>query len=456
MFKHQTNFRFHRLTAFVIKSFSQAVSFTYIDINVITKAVQWIIKQQETSGAFNEPGIVLHKEMQGGSVSSKRSLTAFVLIALLEARDINLVSKEVQKSVTESINKAVKFVANGAPASIANLYELAIAFYALSLAKHPIAGAILAELEKKAKVNGGEKYWTLPETEADKLQPWKTWRPPQTKVRAIDVEMTSYILLGYNLKDDTDNGIRIMKWLGRQRNPRGGFISTQDTVIAIQALSGLGEKIYVPNFQMSVNTVGDTWSQGKTFDVNNRNALVLQIEDIPNTVRSVSVNANGKGLCLMEVAVYFNVNNDLREPAFALTTTVLNDSTKGFRLRVCFSWLRGGQSTMGILEISLPSGMEADLDSVDTTNTGGQYKKVEKAFRQINLYFDAILSKQMCIEVDIRRVALVARHKPVWVKLREYYEPSNEVVKFYQSKALANATIIEVCGPNNCEEVKRR
>ncbi|XP_063427674.1 CD109 antigen-like [Mytilus trossulus] len=444
------------LTAFVIKSFSQAVSFTYIDINVITKAVQWIIKQQETSGAFNEPGIVLHKEMQGGSVSSKRSLTAFVLIALLEARDINLVAKEVQKSVTDSINKAVTFVAKSAPASIANLYELAISFYALSLAKHSIASQILAELEKQAKVNGSEKYWTLPETEADKLQPWKTWRPPQTKVRAIDVEMTSYILLGYNLKDDTDNGIRIMKWLGRQRNPRGGFISTQDTVIAIQALSGLGEKIYVPNFQMSVNTVGDTWTQGKTFDVNNRNALVLQIEDIPNTVRSVSVNANGKGLCLMEVAVYFNVNNDLREPAFALTTTVLNDSTKGFRLRVCFNWLRGGQSTMGILEISLPSGMEADLDSIDTTNTGGQYKKVEKAFRQINLYFDTILSEQMCIEVDIRRVALVARHKPVWVKLREYYEPSNEVVKFYQSKALANATIIEVCGPNNCEEVKRR
>ncbi|CAC5356893.1 CD109 [Mytilus coruscus] len=201
------------LTAFVIISFSQAASFTYIDIKVITKAVQWIIKQQKTSGAFNEPGIVLHKEMQGGSLSSKRSLTAFVLIALLEARD---------------------------------------------------------------------------------------------------------------------------------------------------------------NKQVST-----------------------------------------------EVAVYFNVNNDLRQPAFALTTTVLNDSTKGFRLRVCFrlintmyiSWLRGGQSTMGILEISLPSGMEADLESIDTTNTGGQYKKVEKAFR-------------------------------------------NEAVTFYQSKALANATIIEVCGPNNCEEVK--
>ncbi|CAC5407218.1 CD109 [Mytilus coruscus] len=267
------------LTAFVIKSFSQAVSFTYIDLNVITKAVQWIIEQQETSGAFNEPGIVLHKEMQGGSVSSKRSLTAFVLIALLEARDNKQMPKEVQVNVTQAINNAVGFVANGAPASIANLYELAISFYALSLAKHPLTDAILAELEKKAKINGGEKYWTLPETEADKLKPWKSWRPPQTKVRAIDVEMTSYILLGYNLKEDTDNGIRILKWLGRQRNPRGGFISTQDTVIAIQALSGLGEKIYVQNFQMTVKIAGDTWPQGKTFDVNNKNALILQIED---------------------------------------------------------------------------------------------------------------------------------------------------------------------------------
>jgi hypothetical protein len=30
----------------------------------------------------------------------------------------------------------------------------------------------------------------------------------------------------------------------------------------------------------------------------------------------------------------------------------------------------------------------------------------------------------MCIEINMNRVALVARHQPVPVKLSEYYEPS--------------------------------
>ncbi|XP_052103755.1 CD109 antigen-like [Mytilus californianus] len=444
------------LTAFVVKSFSQAADLTFIDINVMTKAIQWLIRQQDPSGAFNEPGIVIHKEMQGGSVSSKRSLTAFVLIALHEARANDQVSPKIKQQVTTAIQKATDYTAKGAPVSMANLYELAISFYALSLVKHSSTDAILTELEKKAKNTGGETYWALPDTESDKIQPWKSWRSPRADARALDVEMTSYVLLGYNLRDDTTKGIRVLKWLARQRNPSGGFISTQDTVIAVQALAGLGGKLYAPNFQMTVNTKGDTWAVGETFKVNNQNALVLQNKDIPNTVKSVSVTANGSGWCMVEAAVVFNVNEQLREPAFALTPTILNDSTKGFRLKVCFRWLKVGQSTMGILEISLPSGMEADLESIDTTNTGGQYKKVEKGFRSIILYFDTILSTQMCIEVDIRRVALVARHRPVPIKLREHNEPSNEVIKTYQSKALSSATIIEVCGPDNCVEVKKR
>lgn len=75
---------------------------------------------------------------------------------------------------------------------------------------------------------GDEKFWTLPATEADIIQPWKSnWNPPYTYVRALDVETTSYILLAYNKRDDTTNGIKILKWLGRQRNSNGGYISTQ-------------------------------------------------------------------------------------------------------------------------------------------------------------------------------------------------------------------------------------
>jgi len=57
------------------------------------------------------------------------------------------------------------------------------------------------------------------------------------------------------------------------------YSNLQDTVVALQALSGLGEKIYVPKFQIAMNTKGNTWP-GKTFNVDNSNSLVLQSEDV--------------------------------------------------------------------------------------------------------------------------------------------------------------------------------
>jgi hypothetical protein len=47
----------------------------------------------------------------------------------------------------------------------------------------------------------GEKYWTLPSTEANIIKPWRNWRPPTTNARALDVEMTAYALSIYNLKN---------------------------------------------------------------------------------------------------------------------------------------------------------------------------------------------------------------------------------------------------------------
>ena len=50
-------------------------------------------------------------------------------------------------------------------------------------------------------------------------------------------------------------------------------------MVALQALSGLGEKIYVPKFKIAMNAKGNTWS-GKTFNVDNSNSLILQSEDV--------------------------------------------------------------------------------------------------------------------------------------------------------------------------------
>lgn len=56
---------------------------------------------------------------------------------------------------------------------------------------------------------------------------------------ALSVEMTAYVLLSLvKLGDVNDllNARSIVRWLSKQRNSEGGFIPTQDTIIALQVI----------------------------------------------------------------------------------------------------------------------------------------------------------------------------------------------------------------------------
>lgn len=52
------------LTAFVMKCFRQAKDFIDIDQGVLDAAVNWLNNQKNREGMFNEPGRVIHSEMQ--------------------------------------------------------------------------------------------------------------------------------------------------------------------------------------------------------------------------------------------------------------------------------------------------------------------------------------------------------------------------------------------------------
>lgn len=49
-----------------------------------------------------------------------------------------------------------------------------------------------------------------------------SWQP-----RSADIEMASYVLLCQHTLGQLVEGVQLMKWLSRQRNPNGGFGSTQ-------------------------------------------------------------------------------------------------------------------------------------------------------------------------------------------------------------------------------------
>lgn len=63
-----------------------------VDQSVLSKAFTWLAGQQTAQGSFTEPGRVLHTQLQGG-LDGPVSLTAYVLVTLLEDKTVRLVLK---------------------------------------------------------------------------------------------------------------------------------------------------------------------------------------------------------------------------------------------------------------------------------------------------------------------------------------------------------------------------
>ena len=53
------------MTAFVVRSFHRAGQFIpTIDKNLLIKPIRFLVDQQQSDGSFEEPGVVLHTDMQ--------------------------------------------------------------------------------------------------------------------------------------------------------------------------------------------------------------------------------------------------------------------------------------------------------------------------------------------------------------------------------------------------------
>lgn len=79
----------------MLRCFLQARPFISIDGHVLSRLAAWLGAQQGADGRFEEHGRVIHTELQGG-LDGPITLTAYVLIALLEDKDIKV---GVKKSI---------------------------------------------------------------------------------------------------------------------------------------------------------------------------------------------------------------------------------------------------------------------------------------------------------------------------------------------------------------------
>uniref|UniRef100_A0AAX7TW79 CD109 molecule n=1 Tax=Astatotilapia calliptera TaxID=8154 RepID=A0AAX7TW79_ASTCA len=399
------------LSAFVLRCFLQARPFINIDSNVLHSVAAWIASQQGHDGSFLEPGRVIHTELQGG-LDGPVSLTAYVLIALLED------AIDVQKNFL-----SVMYLETHLALGVSSNYSLSLLTYALALAGSSKAQSALNNLTGRAEIRDGVPMWFSLD---DGLS--SSWQP-----RSSDIEMASYVLLSHYKLNSIPEGLNLMKWLSQQRNHRGGFGSTQDTVVALQALSMFAARIGSHDTDVTIRVDIDPSTTVASFQINNENYLLHQktIKKLHFSFKplcdshSYSVNLV---LLFLQLNVFYNVRNkEMRrrrreageQEAFELYVKLVDSEVNSAHLLVYGLGLSA--TGMAIMEVGLLSGFSLSPVGIETNDV---VKKVETQLGKVILYLDSVTTLEMCVQIPLIIEYKVAKVQEATVVIYDYYEPS--------------------------------
>jgi len=372
------------LTAFVLKAFSQAKDIMYIDQSVLSDAISWILAHQKEDGSFEQVGFVHHQEMMGG-LQGKTALTAYIAIALMEAGE------------NTGSAKALAFLEQEL-ANVNDAYTMAITAYALELASSPARDAAYAKLMAMAEEDEDGLHWLAPLTggEPEPLfaAPRKGVAPEAVRgCESATIEATGYATLALTKRGDSLNAGKAAKWLVSRRNSLGGFGSTQDTVVALQALTEYAQDV---GRDVDLRVTLDIAGEIRELTLNRENYDVLQTIEVPvNT--AIRVSAQGKGEAVVQSVVRFNIPEP--EEAEQVIKISVNYSTDQVAVNDLVTVSVGATfnppipmtAEMIVLDISVPTGFAAVSETLDQVVANEPLvKRYEIAGRKVIFYIEGL------------------------------------------------------------------
>ncbi|MCK5660077.1 MAG: alpha-2-macroglobulin, partial [Methanosarcinales archaeon] len=407
------------LTSFVLSSFSGARDVTTIDEDVLMEAADWIEDKQALDGSWEPSGFVIHQDMMGG-VSGTYALSAYVTLALSEYGHASpVVMTNAQKYLEENLD------------SQDDPYALAVGTLALQKLNSQYAPPALDQLLSMAKDDGDGMYWSYDSF----VVPFKDDSYGSTPPSSKNVEITAYATLALiEAKNPAANSA--LKWIVAQRNGKGGFSSTQDTVMAFKALmtaaASAGRDI---DADVSVYANG---KKIKSIGLNSGNYDVLQVVEVPKGSDTVRLELDGEGEVNYQMVKKFNeilpdvVNHggsELELDVVYDATDVSVDDIVTVRARVKYNGMPGigwsivNSSGMMIVDIAVPTGFAPVGSSLDALKDAGVITRYEMAGRKVVLYInELVVGQELQFTMQVRALFPVKAIIPD-SRAYSYYNP---------------------------------
>lgn len=383
------------LTAFVLRSFAEASQYITIDENDLQVTADWLLSLQMDDGCFQSVGHVHHQAMKGGLGSASASavpLSAYVAIALSEAGHFG----------AGALPAAVSCIASDTAAT--DVYSESLKAYALALA---------SSADAPAHITAAYDLLTAGDDEGESI-----W-----------VESAAYTVLAMLKVDHEDyvsQAVDLIRRMSSHRNSLGGFHSTQDTVLALEAFAEYSI-LFPPsdtNLELAVTAI-------TSFNIliEAVNQLVVQTRDIEDPLPyDVTVTPSGTGCAVFMVVHQFYMPEIAASATFSMTVTSTSGSCTAANVTICaFYLLENEESNMVIVELDLESGYVAEEASLQRLVDGKVVKKYEQDEPGVvELYLDSLTSAEVCLTVAVSREILVEDVKPGTVSIYDYYQNSED------------------------------
>uniref|UniRef100_A0A4W4F1K5 Uncharacterized protein n=1 Tax=Electrophorus electricus TaxID=8005 RepID=A0A4W4F1K5_ELEEL len=401
------------LTAFVLRTFGQAQNYIFIDPENIDSAKTWLIKKQRPDGCFIRQGRLFNNRMKGG-VNDDVTMTAYITASLFElgAED---------PAVSGGLRCLKSTIGN-----LTNTYTTALLAYAFSVAgENDARDQMLKELDSVAISGDGRLHWS--QSALDDSD-------------SLAVEISSYVLLAVLTTDqlstaDLGYANRIVSWLVRQQNPYGGFSSTQDTVVALQALALYSTKVFSSDGSSTV-TVQSAGGDSHKFDVHQNNKLLYQEKPLQDVPGKYSIEVKGSTCVSVQMALFYNIPTPTETSTLSVKAKTEGNCTKSFGniLSVNFTVTYNGtlaSTNMVIVDIKLLSGFTADPNELKYSPF---VERVDSKDDHVIVYLKEVLrNTPMNYELHIKQVLPVKNLKPAVIKVYDYYQTNDQSETEYSS-----------------------
>jgi len=431
------------LTAFVVKSFSEAAKYISVDAGVVQRSVDWLMGGQMENGCFPKRGYTHSSYLKGGGSDS--TLTPFIVTSLLEAASSPALKIRVDyKKLGEAVQCMMKAV------NKSDLYSTIVTANTMSLMASKLKGespaipkdimepksmelldSLMSFLDTEANSTiTDSKFWSSKTKEVP--QAWRWWH----RASSEEVEMTAYMIQSLVLREQEGEALESVKWLGRQRNSRGGFVSTQDTVVALQALSMYSQRVTrIPlDMTVSINEKSNKADKVGVFNMNSTNGLLLQNQDLVLLPAELEVETKGSGCAMFQTVLRYNLLEANENKGFDLKA-----SQEGEDLVVCAKYTGSSEKTgMVVMEVEMVSGWEAVYPESLLNDVSYEIQRVEKGKEDedtVVLYFDSWpKSPERCINIQLKQVTKITEAKPAVVTIYDYYNTSDKASELYSLK----------------------